>query len=101
MIAARIGASVGADPDFSWFLGLLHDIGRFQQLTQYGTFKDAESVDHAELGADILFKDGLIHSFPSFSVPELTDDRLIAETAIRLHNKLALPGNLDEKRLRR
>ena len=46
-IAFWIGASVGADPDFSWFLGLLHDIGRFEQLTQYGTFKDAESVDHA------------------------------------------------------
>ena len=64
-IASRIGMSVGADGDFSWFLGLLHDIGRFEQLTQYGTFKDADSVDHAELGADILFKDGLIESFPN------------------------------------
>ena len=29
-IASRIGTSVGADGDFSWFLGLLHDIGRFE-----------------------------------------------------------------------
>ena len=99
-IASRIAVSVGENPDFSWFLGLLHDIGRFEQLTQYGTFKDADSVDHAELGADILFKDGLIESFPTafFSMVSQNgvDERLIAETAIRLHNKLELPGDLDE-----
>jgi len=84
---------------------IAHDIGRFEQLTQYGTFKDADSVDHAELGADILFKNGLIESFPTaFSLfskvcQDEADDRLIAETAIRLHNKLSLPGGLDEKTL--
>ena len=89
-IAERIGDSVGADSDFSWFLGLLHDIGRFEQLTQYGTFKDADSVDHAELGADILFKDGLIHNFPNLSYTDGLENARIAETAIRLHNKLSL-----------
>ena len=34
--------------DISWLLGLLHDIGRFEQVTKYGTFIDADSVDHAE-----------------------------------------------------
>ena len=100
-IASRIGVSVGADGDFSWFLGLLHDIGRFEQLTQYGTFKDAESVDHAELGADILFKDGLIENFPQPTLPgtAIEDVERITETAIRLHNKLTLPDGLDEKML--
>lgn len=106
-IAARIAESVeNADPDFSWVLGLLHDIGRFEQLTQYGTFKDADSVDHAELGADILFNDGLIENFPDISIAEAGADvsgrksidgwKGIAETAIRLHNKLALPDGLDK-----
>ena len=100
-IAEKIGASVDADSSFSWFLGLLHDIGRFEQLTQYGTFKDADSVDHAELGADILFKDGLIENFPHPSLPRIAveDVGRIAETAIRLHNKLTLPEGLDEKTL--
>ena len=99
-IASQIGTSVDADPDFSWFLGLLHDIGRFEQLTQYGIFKDADSVDHAELGADILFRDRLIESFPNLSdTVGLENKRLIAETAIRLHNKLSLPSGLDEKTL--
>ncbi len=101
-ISSRIGAAVGADADFCWFLGLLHDIGRFEQLRLYGTFKDAESLDHAELGADILFHDGLIDNFPAefFTIPGTVggeqERKTIAETAIRLHNKLSLPDTLDE-----
>ncbi len=63
-ISSRIGASIGADADFAWLLGLLHDIGRFEQVRKFGTFKDAVSVDHAELGADILFSEGVIDTFP-------------------------------------
>ena len=103
--------------DFCWLLGLLHDIGRFEQLTQYGTFIDRDSIDHAELGADILFSsasssasDGdvtgtqpLINTFidPScWTDPEDTnidwnEMASIAEVAIRLHNKLVLPKDLD------
>ena len=35
-------------------IGLLHDIARFEQYTQYGTFKDLQSIDHGNLGAEIL-----------------------------------------------
>ncbi|MBO7704036.1 MAG: HD domain-containing protein [Solobacterium sp.] len=81
------------DPSFAWFLGLVHDIGRFEQVRRYGTFLDRDSVDHAELGADILFRDGLIDSFPADSFP--AQWRKISECAIRLHNKLKLPLDLD------
>lgn len=79
--------------DFAWLLGLLHDIGRFEQVRQYGTFMDAKSVDHAEFGADLLFSDHLIDRFPAESLPE--GWLQITETAIRLHNKLNLPDDLD------
>lgn len=95
-IAGRIGQDVGADPEFSWFLGLLHDIGRFEQLRQYGTFKDAQSVDHAELGADILFSEGLINRFPKPDIPEWEK---LTEQAVRLHNKLTIPEGLDPTEL--
>ncbi len=95
-IAEQIGASAGADPSFSWYLGLLHDIGRFEQLKRFGTFYDRKSVDHAELGADILFHEGLINNFPE---PEVDDWQWITETAIRLHNKLDLPENMDPETL--
>ena len=81
--------------DFAWFLGLLHDIGRFEQVRRYGTFLDAVSVDHAEFGADLLFKENLIERFPDEGLME--GWREIAETAIRLHNKLTLPENLDPR----
>nr|MCR4902705.1 HD domain-containing protein [Butyrivibrio sp.] len=49
------------DTDLAWLLGMLHDIGRFEQLRRYNTFIDAVSVNHAALSADILFisKSGL------------------------------------------
>lgn len=95
-IAERIARSLDQESlvDFAWLLGLLHDIGRFEQVRKYNTFNDDESVDHAELGADILFKEGLIDLFPTSTLPEGWPQ--IAETAIRQHNKLNLAKGLDE-----
>lgn len=94
----RIAASLGMEADlrsFAWLLGLLHDIGRFEQIRRYGTFIDAVSVDHAEFGADLLFREHLIDTFLSEG---LSDEwRALLETAIRLHNKLTLPEHLDEQ----
>ncbi|MCR5747784.1 MAG: HD domain-containing protein [Lachnospiraceae bacterium] len=71
------------DVQIAWLSGMLHDIGRFEQIRRYNTFIDAKSVDHAQFGADLLFgKERLIESF--------TDDRNLdelLETAIREHNK--------------
>ena len=97
-LSERIAESLAldeADRDLAWFLGLLHDIGRFEQVRRYGTFFDRDSVDHAELGADILFSDRLIDSFPHDGLPEGWEET--AETAIRCHNKLKLPEGLDER----
>ena len=41
--------------DLAWLSGMLHDVGRFEQLRNYGTFIDAKSVDHAALSADLIF----------------------------------------------
>ena len=95
-IAERIARSLNREGlvDFAWLVGLLHDIGRFEQVRRYHTFEDARSVDHAELGADILFKERLIDRFQTEMLPEGWQG--IAETAIRQHNKLAIPEGLDE-----
>ncbi|WP_244833829.1 HD domain-containing protein [Clostridium sp. BJN0001] len=76
----------------SWLLGILHDIGRFEQIKRYNTFNDSKSIDHAELGADILFKDGMIKRF-------LTNNKNynLIENAIRYHNKYKLPSELGKK----
>ena len=98
-ISERIAAELGlckTDVDLSWLNGMLHDIGRFEQVRRYGTFIDAASVNHAQLGADILFREGLIRRF--LPEAEVETDRLV-EKAVRLHNLLELPEDLTEREI--
>ena len=90
-IADSIGL-VGEDREIAWLLGMLHDVGRFEQIRRYGTFNDAQSIDHAKLGADLLFCDKLLEEY----VPGLLDEpeKDLIELAIRHHNTYRLPENL-------
>lgn len=97
-IAEEIAKSLKLSPndiDLAWFMGLLHDIGRFEQLRRYGTFFDVKSIDHAELSADILFVDEFIENFDVTGLP--ADWRNLTENSIRLHNKLTIPETLSER----
>jgi len=78
----------------AWTCGMLHDIGRFEQVRQYGTFFDAQSVDHAQFGADILFEQGLYERI----VPEelIEGQRSIVEKAIRVHSLFRIPEDMSE-----
>lgn len=80
------------DVDLAWLIGLLHDIARFEQNKRYGTFNDLVSVDHAELGGDILFKEGKIRDFID---TQIYDD--VIEKAIRFHNKYRVDSSLDDR----
>lgn len=93
-IADDIGL-VGEDRDIAWLLGMLHDVGRFEQIKRYGTFDDSKSVDHAKFGADLLFNEGLVEDY----VPGLLADeqRPLIELAIRQHNTYRLPADLTER----
>lgn len=73
-------------------IGLLHDIGRFEQWKKYNTFKDIDSLDHANLGVEILKKDNYLRKF-------IKDDKYddIILNSIYYHNKHILPEDLDEK----
>lgn len=82
------------DLELAKLIGLLHDIGRFEQIRIYDTFSDKDSIDHADLGVKILFEDGLIRKF-------IEDDKYdnIIYKAIKNHNKYAIEDGLDEKEL--
>lgn len=93
-LCERIAATVpGADKDLAWLSGMLHDIGRFEQVRRYGTFADAKSVDHAAFGADLLFTEGLISEFGEYD--ERTLD--ILERAIRNHNRFRIEDGLSDE----
>lgn len=53
-IARELGL-VPYDVDLAWLIGMLHDIGRFEQLRRYNTFADADSIDHAHFAVELLF----------------------------------------------
>ena len=72
--------------------GLLHDIGRFEQWKKYQTFNDLKSIDHGDLGVEILKKNNFIRKFNN---KENLDD-LIFKT-IKNHNKYKIDENLNEK----
>lgn len=74
------------------FIGLYHDIGRFEQWRKYHTFLDNVSVDHAEFSVENLFCKRMIEQIYS----QREYDSLIYD-AIKYHNKLALPTKLSMK----
>jgi HD superfamily phosphohydrolase YqeK len=77
----------------SGLIGLLHDIGRFEQWTKYKTFGDRNSIDHGDLGASILFNNNFIRKF----IEDDKYDRII-ENSIKYHNKYETYG-INEKEL--
>lgn len=81
-----------SDKNVAWLCGMLHDIGRFEQLRRYHTFQDKISCNHAALSADILFKEGKIRDFTG----DPAQDEVI-EKAVRLHNVLTLPEDLTRR----
>lgn len=93
----RIARSLGLseeDVDLAWLIGMLHDIGRFEQLRRFHTFVDADSIDHARFGADLLFEEGLMRRF----VEDVQYDGTV-EASIRAHNLYVLDEDEDDRRL--
>ena len=83
------------DRQLAELIGLLHDIGRFEQVRRFNTFSDVKSgVNHGELGAEILFKDGLIRRV----VEEDKYDEIIRRAIIN-HNKTWIDTDLNEREL--
>jgi len=69
-------------------IGLLHDVGRFEQFVRYRTYSDLVSIDHSTLGVEVLQRAGPL------GVLALHEQDQI-QTAIRYHSRMELPSDLD------
>lgn len=78
--------------EIATLIGLLHDIGRFEQYTTYKTFRDCESIDHANLGVEILSENNYINEF-------IADKNWINTIfiAIKNHNKYKIQEGLSKE----
>lgn len=75
-------------------IGLLHDIGRFEQVKRTNDFSDNSEIEHAEFGVKVLFEENLIRNF----IENDNYDNIIKK-AIYNHNKYKIEDNLDKKEL--
>lgn len=82
------------DINLAELIGLLHDIGRFEQVRIYNTFYDKDSINHGEYGVKILFEDNLIRKFIQ---ADCYDE--IIKKAILNHNKPRIEEGLTNREL--
>ena len=92
--ARSLQSTSPVDCDLAWLSGMLHDIGRFEQIRRYNTFVDSQSIDHAQLSADLLFSEGLLQLLP---VTLTKEQENILEVAIRSHSAYRLEPDLTEE----
>ena len=71
-------------------IALLHDVGRFPQYHRFRTFKDSESVNHAELAADILVRAKALDNLAA-------NEQDVVIEAVRLHNAFRMPPEADRE----
>lgn len=91
-IAERMGLN-REDTELAQLIGLLHDIGRFEQVKRFDSFEPSV-MDHAAFGVEILFEEGMIRQFVS-------EDRWdhIIRIAIAKHSDFKLQGIRDTREL--
>jgi HD superfamily phosphodiesterase len=71
---------------------LLHDVGRFEQLANYGTFSDTEEINHIQLGISTITENHILS--------ELTEEESnIVIESIKYHNEIQLPKSIDSQAL--
>lgn len=95
-LCSTIAQSLGFDEEkvtLAKLCGLLHDIARFEQWRRFENFSDLESVDHGDLGVEILTSDNnnLLRKF----IPDSKYDSIIL-SSVKYHNKYLVADELSE-----
>lgn len=91
-IAENLGLSE-EDVQLAELIGLLHDIGRFEQVKRFNTFNDKESINHGQLGTEILFEQGWIRNF----IEDTQYDEIIKKSILN-HNRNREKMQIDNER---
>lgn len=94
--AKAIALDLGwSEPDVAMAqaVGLFHDVGRFSQFREFGTFSDPKSINHAARGLEILRGERILQDLPP------TAKRAI-EDGVLYHNRRVIPADLSPESVR-
>lgn len=95
--ARNIAKSLNLNNDeieIATLIGLLHDIGHFEEIKEKDILKENTKIDHGDLGVEILKNDNYIRKY----IEENTYDNIIIK-AIKNHNKFKIEDGLSNKEL--
>lgn len=73
--------------DLCFLCALLHDVGRFEQYSRYGTFSDARSENHAALSVRLIKEWDLLSGLSEH-------ERTCVLDSIAVHNRALIPAGL-------
>ena len=90
----KIASAMGCNSELAWLIGILHDIGRFEQIRVVHGYDDSKGIDHGDYGKHLLFEDGKIREFLS----DESADEIISK-AVKYHNKYELPSSISGEEL--
>lgn len=76
----------------AYLSALFHDVARFEQVREYGTFNDALSFDHGDRGVEIIVKEGFLQDI------DKKEQKKVLK-AIETHNKYKVEAVEDEETL--
>jgi len=71
---------------------LLHDVGRFEQLVQNGTYTDSDDLNHIQIGLDVIEQHDVLKAL------EEDEMKLVVE-CVKMHDLSVLPKISDERSL--
>lgn len=86
-VANYIASKMGLSPtgvELATAIGLIHDIGRFEQVEKYNTLSDIGTMDHGDFGAYLLFDKGLIEEFG------IEGNYDVIKLCVKNHNKYSI-----------
>jgi hypothetical protein len=93
--ASELSAELGwPEPDrfIAGVLGLFHDIGRFSQFAEFGTYSDRDSVDHGDRGGRVVEENNMLRSLSA-------NERAVILDGICHHNGRTIPRGLSIRSL--
>ena len=107
-VADQVAHSLGLsqeDCDLAWILGMLHDVGRFEQVRRYGTFVDSQSIAHALMSCQVLFpedygvEESVFRAMPNGHFGSLSDYLMAGDGTNDDETEVGMEGSADDNKV--